>query len=290
MTLPNFLLIGANKAGTTSVYRYLAQHPEVYVSPMKEPNYFAPHIRRRDTWRHLPGTLEEYEALFDGVGREHAIGEASTAYLPDDEAPALVREALPEVRLVAILRNPLERAFSDYGMHRSWGDEELTFADAVASELDGSVPGLSWGRRYVEFGFYGRHLCRWLALFEREQLGIYLYDDLARDPEALLSGVAEFLGVSTSFSPETVERHNITRHPPRIRAVEQVAQWRPAKAAVKHVVPNRALTRLKEFVRRKNSVPPVFPPEIRQRLIELYRDDVAVVERIVDRDLSPWLR
>jgi len=290
VTLPNFLIIGANKAGTTSLYRYLAQHPDVYLSPMKEPSYFAPVIRRHAAEsRRLPRTLEEYTALFDDAGHARAVGEASTAYLPDNDAPALAREAIPDARLVVILRNPLDRAFSDYGMHRGWGDEELSFAEAIESELDGSVPGLSWGRRYVEYGFYGRHLSRWLGLFERERFGIYLYDDLQDDPQALMSTVAAFLRISTSFTPETAERHNITRHPPRIKAVEQVAQWRPAKAAVKRVVPARTLTRMKEFVRRKNSAPPTFPGAVRRRLIDVYRDDVAVVEQLTGRDLSGWL-
>ena len=290
MTLPNFLVIGANKAGTTSLYRYLAQHPEVYMSRMKEPSFFAPVMRThgREAAR-LPRTIEEYTALFDAAGDARAVGEASTAYLPDAEAPALVREGIPGARLVAILRNPADRAFSDYGMHRTWGDEQLSFAEAVESELDDSVPGLTWHRRYVEYGFYGHHLTRWLEQFERDRFGIYLYDDLERDPQGLLRDVAAFLDISTSFWPETVERHNVTRHPPRFKAVERVAQWRPAKVALKRVVPAHTLARMKEFVRRKNSAPPAFPTNVRRRLIDVYRDDIAVVEQLTGRDLSAWL-
>lgn len=288
--MPNFLIIGANKAGTTSLYRYLEQHPDVYMSPVKEPAYFAPIMRMRagDSPR-LPQTLEEYTALFDGVEGETAIGEASTAYLPNDHAADLIREAIPHVRLVAILRNPLDRAFSAYGMHVAWGDEDLSFGDAIAAELENASAGLTWKRRYVQFGFYGRHLSRYLRLFDREQIRIYLYDDLRRDPEPLVRDLFGFVGVVSSFSPETAERHNVTRHPPRSKTLERMSQWRPAKATAKRVLPSATLTRVKEYVRRKNSVKPAFPPEVRQRLIDVYRDDVALVEKLIDRDLSSWL-
>ena len=112
--------------------------------------------------------------------------------------------------------------------------------------------------------------------FQGAEIGIFAVD------------VAAFLGISTAFTPETADRHNVTRHPPRIRAVEQLVQWRPAKATVTRLVPARALTRVKEFVRRQNSAPPVFPADVRRRLADVYRDDVALVEQLTGRDLSAW--
>ena len=294
MTLPNFLIIGANKAGTTSLYRYLEQHPEVYISPVKEPSYFAPIMHES----HYKGphpltvtrTLDEYKGLFDGVASETAIGESSTIYLTNEDAPALIRKTIPEARLVAILRNPVDRAFSDYGMHLDWDDENLTFAEAIASELDGLVAGLSWHRRYVEYGFYGEALMRHLRFVPREQIRVYLYDDLRNDSASLMRDLFAFVGVSPSFTPETGTRHNITRRPPRFRTLDRVLRSGPVRATVERALSGATVGRVKDYVRRKNRVRPDFPSEVRQRLIDVYRDDVALVEQIIDRDLSSWLR
>ena len=124
MPMPNFLVIGANKSGTSSLYEYLGQHPEVYMSPVKEPLYFSqsgkPPIGNRPDLvlqRDATRTLDEYLALFAGVTDEKAIGEASTSNLSNPRAPTCIREALPEAKLVAVLRHPAERAFSAYSMY-----------------------------------------------------------------------------------------------------------------------------------------------------------------------------
>jgi hypothetical protein len=292
MTLPNFLIIGANKAGTTSLYRYLEQHPEVYLSPVKEPSYFAPITHQPHAGTQAPTvtrTLNEYTALFDGVTSETAIGESSTIYLTNEDAPRLIRKTIPEARLVAILRNPVDRAFSDYSMHRDWGDENISFAEAIASELDGSVSGLNWLRRYVEYGFYGAALTRHLDFVDRDQMRVYLYDDLRRDSAALMRDLFAFVGVSSSFTPDVATRYNVSRHPPRFRVLDRALRLRPVRTAVERSLPQATVGRLKDYVNRRNSVRPELQPEIRQRLIDVYRDDVAVVEQIIDRDLSSWL-
>jgi hypothetical protein len=292
VTLPNFLIIGANKAGTTSLHRYLDQHPDVYMSPVKEPSFFAPAVHRPHAGPRLTtgtATLEEYTALFDGVANETAVGEASTIYLTDEDAPELIRATIPDAKLIAILRNPIDRAFSDYCMHLDWGVEDLSFADAIASELDCSVAGLSWHRRYVEYGFYGRALTRHLQFVDRGQIRVYLYDDLRRDSAALMRDLFAFVGVSNSFKPDVGARYNVARHPPRFRTLERLLRSRPVRATVERALPRATVGRMKDYVRRKNSVRPEFPSEVRQRLIDLYRDDVALVGQIINRDLSSWL-
>ncbi len=143
MTLPNFLVIGATKSGTTSLYTYLKQHPEVYM-PMKEPNFFAlegrepPFFRGPEGWKEPSQKritdLEGYRTLFAGASGEKAMGEVSPLYLYAPQAAYRIRRYVPEAKLVAILRNPVERAYSAY-MHLVREDREpLGFAEALKEE------------------------------------------------------------------------------------------------------------------------------------------------------------
>lgn len=291
--MPNFFVIGANRAGTTSLHHYLSQHPQVYMSPVKEPNYFNPKAGRTDPlWsnRSTPVlTLEEYQALFADVAGERAIGESSTVYLSMPGAPERIRDAVPEAKLVAILRNPVDRAFSDYSLHRSWGTETLSFADAVTAELDVDGPVAGRMRGYVKTGFYGRSLTRYLEVFEREQLRVYLHEDLMVAPDDLLRDLFGFLGVDPSFAVDTTSRHNASRYEPKNVALERVTRAGALRAATR-IVPKRARVAAREFLRRANHAVPDFPDDIRRRLLDVYRSDIARTQTIIGRDLSAWLR
>ncbi|MFM8305443.1 MAG: sulfotransferase family protein [Actinomycetota bacterium] len=292
--MPNFFVIGANRAGTTSLHHYLSQHPQVYMSPVKEPNYFNPEAgREHPLWpnRATPAmTLEEYQALFAGVTGETAIGESSTVYLTILGAPERIRVAVPDARLVALLRNPIDRAFSDYSLHRSWGTESLSFADAVTAELDHDGPVAGRMRGYVRTGFYGQSLTRYLEVFERAQLRVYLYEDLMSDPDALLRDLFGFLDVDLSTKVDTTARHNASQFEAKHEALARVTRVGALRSATHRFVPRRARVKAREFLRRTNSVVPGFPDDIRRRLVEVYCDDIALTQTIVGRDLSGWLR
>src|SRR3712207_4104321 len=133
MTLPNFLVIGAMKSGTTALYYYLEQHPEIYMSPVKEPNFFSQE-NAADTVTHI-GT---YEQLFKGASGKKAIGEASHSYLYEPRAAAEIRRYVPKVKLIAILRNPIDRAYSHFlHMVRSGTEPLDDFAQALREEEAG---------------------------------------------------------------------------------------------------------------------------------------------------------
>ncbi len=291
--LPNFFVIGANRAGTTSLHDYLGQHPQVFMSPNKEPGYFAPKSdEERALW---PGfqapitTLDEYRALFAGATDERAVGESSTAYLTSARAPALIRGTVPDAKLVAVLRNPADRAFSDYELHRSWGNEALSFADAVAAELDHEGPVAGRMRGYVMSGFYGRSLRRYLEHFPRDQLGVWLYDDLVADPGALVRAMFAFLEVDPAVPVDTTSRRN-ERYEPRHRIIDRIARSRGVRAATRRVMSSGIRVRMREGLRRVNRAPVEYPEAVRERLVALYRDDIARTEDIIGRDLSAWVR
>ncbi|NEO53881.1 MAG: sulfotransferase [Okeania sp. SIO3B5] len=145
MSMPNFLMIGAPKAGTTSLYEYLKQHPQVYLSEIKEPHFFSFEGRtqgfndpsRANFIRKKVTKIEDYKKLFEEVKDEVAIGEASTSYIYIPEAVERIKKYVPDVKIIAILRNPADRAFSHYLQHRKNGTEVfLDFADALKEEQD----------------------------------------------------------------------------------------------------------------------------------------------------------
>lgn len=296
MILPNFLIIGAGKAGTTSVYHYLRQHPEVFVSPIKEPAFFVWEGQSQDlipAWRMPVRSLAAYAALFDGVRHEKAIGEASPTYLVDPRAAARIRHRLPQARLIAILRDPVERAFSSYCMHLRDGRERRSFEQAVADEL------LDWPcrsriqphRSYLWYGLYAHHLGPYLTLFERSQLKICLFDDLAADPPGFMRQLFRFLEVDDGFVPRTAVRYNASGLPQH-RLLGPLLNKSALTRTLRRLLPEPLRRRgalIQEILRSRQMIKPPVPPELRRRLVALYRSDILALQDLIDRDLARWL-
>lgn len=214
MTRPlDFLIIGAQKGGTTSLFRYLASHPEVYLPPEKEAPFF-----HRD---------ELYARGWDAFARErfadappHARwGKATPHYMCDARVPARIHATMPDVRLIALLRHPVERAYSHYLMSRRRGHVARPFDEVVAEQLEPAaleraraLPATPEHERacYVAWGEYGRILGGFLEHFPREQLLALFTDDLARDPQGTLERVYAYLGVRGGvIPPELGARFNV---------------------------------------------------------------------------------
>lgn len=289
--LPNFFVIGANKAGTTSLHRYLDAHPEIYMSPVKEPSFWS--RRETVTGPSMPSRpaieaiadLAAYEALFDEVTDEKAVGEASTNYLQSAVAPERVRARLPDVRLVAVLRDPSDRAFSAFSMLVSEGLEPL---DDFEAAIDADLAGNTW-RHYIGMGRYAPGLTRWMDCFGRDRMKIFLYEDLRADPGALMRETYAFLGVDPAFSPPLSEHSNVTMVPKHMGLFRLAKSSSTAKDAVKRVLPTSIRARLKRTVSDWNRTRPgAISPEMRARLIEVYADDIDRTAELIGRDLSAW--
>ena len=294
MTLPNFLILGAQKAGTTSLFNYLGQHPEVYASPIKEPHFFDHEGEKRPYAGpgRIPGpavqSLKEYEGLFAGVRGEKAVGEASPTYLYLPGVAERVKRRLPEARLIAILRDPTERAYSAYQHAVRNGREPLrSFAAALADEDRRVREGWHPIYHYRGRGFYHAQLSRYFDLFGREQVRVCLYDDLRSDPFGMLRGIFRFLGVSDSFTPDTSTRYNLSGVPKNRAVAGLVKRLGGLTPAVKRVVPFETRQRIKGRIFVK--APPL-EPAVRRELVEAYREDVLRLEDLIGRDLSAWLR
>jgi hypothetical protein len=303
MTMPTFVLIGPPKCGTTSLYHYLRQHPQVFMSPDKEPHFFA--FEGQEVAFRGPGTpmnemavtdLERYRELFADAGDALAIGEASTFYLYVPEAAANLHRHLPDARLIAMLRNPVERAYSAYMHKRRDGREpEHDFLAALEAEEARIADGWAPLYHYRHTGYYATQVRRYLDTFPREQVKILLYDDFRRDPAATLREIYTFLGVDPDFETDTAERHNVSgvHRNPLARALFLFQRDARTQRVAKALVPRSLRRAIKEGMilpwhRRSLDKPPL-PDDARRYLIEAYRDDVAALEDLLGRDLSAWL-
>jgi len=295
MAMPNFFIVGAQKAGTTSLYHYLEQHPEVYMSSRKEPHFFDG-MQSRYRWargRMPPVTdPEDYRALFRGVNNEKAVGEASTSYIYSSLAPVQIEKSLPNARIIAILRNPADRAYSNFLHCVRSGREPLTsFAEALRAEEARKRDNWAPLWYYKEKGFYYPQVKRYLDVFDHDQVKIYLYDDLRAKPLDVLRDMFGFLGVDETFVPDLTVEHNTAGLPRNKRLyvmVQRLGVWNPALKvdALERFLPAGSIRRIKS---RFFAAPPPFPAEVRQQLLDAYREDIQELEDLIQRDLSHWL-
>jgi len=299
MTLPNFIIIGAAKAGTTSCYRYLGQHPDIFVSPQKETNFFAYQNQPLDFhwWGSPPTailqsvtTLAKYEALFQGAANYQAIGEASPLYLYHPQAAANIRRQLPKARLIAILRHPAERAFSHYShLVRDGREPADSFATALAVEAERIKAGWVWDYHYREMGYYCRQLMRYYDQFPAGQIKVFLYEELVADIAGILQQIFRFLGVDDQFVPDTTFRHNISGTPKSKVVQATLSQPNLLRRLARFFIPHNVRLKAVARIRQQNLIQNQLNSQDRQQLVDNYHQDINALSSLIQRDLSLWL-
>lgn len=299
--LPNFLIIGAAKSGTTSLHHYLRQHPDIYMCPRKDTFFFdfdghAPDFGGPgdNAWYKGRAVVDEaeYRALFAGVANEAVVGEACTAYLYDPEAPARIRRLIPDTKLIAVLRDPVERAYSSFLQQVRDGLETTTdFAEALAFESERMRQNWRPLWHYRQRGFYFEQIARYLEHFERSQLRIFLYEDLQQDPAGMMKEIFAFLGVDTGFESDVSVRHNRAGIPASRLLYRLVMTPNTVKSVAKSLLPGWLRSTIRAAV-TDNSLSmrrPQLPDGLRRQLTADYRIDVLRLQDLIQRDLSNWL-
>lgn len=295
-TRPNFFIIGAAKCGTTALYEYLRQHPAVFMSAVKEPHYFA-FAGEKLAYRG-PGVtinsssvteLSEYEKLFAEAGGAAALGEASALYLFLPAVAERLREYAPAARLIVILRQPAERAFSAYMHLRRDGREPLSFADALRAEPERVRDNWGFLWRYRALGYYAAQLRRYYAVFPREQLRVYLHDDFRADAPAMMRDIFTFLGVDAAFVPDMSRRHNVSGIPRQRWLHNLMHGANPLKTIIKPFVPQTWRDQTRRRVTQQNLVRQTLPDDVRRALTHDFRADILELQELLGRDLSHWL-
>ncbi len=305
----DFIILGAAKAGTTSLYHYLKVHPRICMSRIKETMFFSLEGRKveflgpgdmQSAYRYAVTSIKDYEACFHGCGRNMLRGEASPMYLHDPRAVENIKRHAPSARLITILRNPVERAYSAY-MHlrRDQREPYENFSDALYAEQERIDKGYGDIWHYASLGFYGQQLRHYLDHFSRDQILILFYEDLCRDRDGVLDTIYRFLDIETGHYPGDDTRHNsggIAKNERLHRFVYQVLQgdnW--FRSLMQRLFPESVRTRVATGIRLFEARVNLkkydeISPEDKAYLIDLYRSDIEELQQLVGRDLSHWLQ
>ncbi|MBN1471164.1 MAG: sulfotransferase [Syntrophaceae bacterium] len=299
---PTFLILGAYKAGTTSMHHYLKQHPQIFMSQIKEIRFLtyagqnelplSPYEIAYLDWK--VQSLADYEKLFSGTNAFPARGDVSPCYLSFPvQTIRGIKKYTPKAKLIAILRHPADRAYSSFVYLVNIGrEEEMSFRRSLQFEAKRKVRKINGLQRrdFIE-SFYFESLQHYFQSFPREQIKIYLYDDLQQNPVQLIQDIFRFIGVDDSFVPDMSVRHNPSGWP---RFESASLFIRRAEnfliRAIRHLpkpVNGYAENQFKLLTRTK--APPL-DPALRRDLIALYREDILRTQDLIKRDLSHWLR
>ena len=300
MRLPNFLVVGAPRTGTTSMYRYLSEHPEIYLPTKKELHYFTHDYLTKnsngpkDKEFSYCKTLDEYTMFFQSVpSNAKAVGDISPSYLFFPQCISGIKGLLGEsVRIIIMLRNPIERAFSNYlHMVRS-NRETLSFFDALQAEEERLEKGWRNIWLYKGHSLYYEKVQRYIEDFGSSKVKVILYDDFSKYTLKTVQDVYRFLGVAAEFVPENINVIYNRSGAYKNRAVEFIVRPHPIKSFVKLVLPQKALSILRNFkeshIGRDMNTEILRDGQCIAFLRQYFNEDINRLEHLLQVDLSMW--
>jgi len=293
---PNFIIIGAMKAATTSLYTYLKQHPDVFMTSIKEPMFF--NNFQKETNFKLHGrktkkitTFEQYYTLFNSVKNESAIGEASPSYISNKDCPNLIHKHLPNTKIIAVLRQPVARAYSNY-LHARRADRESIsdFETAFNKETERKTENWSPLYHYKSKGYYAEQLEQYFNLFPKENIKVVLFEDLVKNPIRITQEVFKFLNIDNSFIPDTSKKANVSGTPKGLFGLFIM------KLRYYNLIPNIQFSNyLPGFIIQfifnsayKKANP--LSDDLKKRLtLTYYKEDILKLEKLIGKNLQHWL-
>ncbi|WP_170763229.1 sulfotransferase domain-containing protein [Ruegeria lacuscaerulensis] len=295
--LPDFLIIGAARAGTTALHSYLRQNPSIFMPSVKEPNFFSFEGETlnctgpgADYINNSVVDLDAYRALFAPAPAGSIRGEASPLYLYSPKAPARIHHHIPHVRMVVILRNPIDQALSHYLYAVKQRIEPLEdFAEALDAEETRLDAGWQPLFGYSRFPRYAEQLSRYFRLFDRDQFLIRTYEDFQTDPQGLIADITEFIGADTGFCPDVSSQLN-AGGVPRSRVFQDfLMKPNPVTGLIARVMPQETRWKIRDQLSRFNLKRDVeMPPRARAILRERLLPEIETLEHMLERDLSTW--
>ena len=286
MRKPDFFIVGAAKSGTTSIYEFLKAHPEAFLPSVKEPNFFShKEISAQNLYYNNVDvtSLNEYLNLFEKSEREKVLGESSVSYLFYPECPKRIHAFNPEAKIIIVLRDPKRRAYSHYLMDKKLGFVNKGFQEAIT---DRSEENKLYYQQFVELGLYFQQVRNYLNVFPKEQVKVYLFEDLIYDTAATLKDLQRFLGVQDGLIENKLSHHN-----PSLESKSSFISWlykkKAIRKALKAITPKGSKNLIFKFAFNKPSNSS-YPKESENTLMEIYKEDIIKLEELIQRDLSKW--
>lgn len=301
--LPDFLIIGAGKSGTTSLDNYLKQHPDIFIPQKKEPNFFAYETLNREEivgnralcehYDNSVTNLDDYLNLFVDAKPNQIIGETSNVYLYHPSAPQQIKKYIPEAKIIVLLRDPSERLYSRY-LHLARDGRLLG-----SSVMDFFKRDSMWWKRpdLIPEGFYYKNLSKFMSFFRRDQLHVILFDDFISDMDNTFYKLFSFLGVDASFTPNTKIRYNQSGFVKNKFVNQFISGDGVVLKAINKLFPgfyahakeNRSILSFLNKLKLKNLTRPSLDPKLKRRITkEIYGEDINKLAAYLGLNLSKW--
>ena len=274
---PNFFIVGAPRAGTTSLYEYLKNCENVFMSPIKETYFFSPNVNMNLILSKPVKDQKDYQKLFHNVKTEKAIGEATPSYLWDPDSAKLIHEKIPKARIIIMLRNPIDRAFSHYLWLVSLGKENLSFSEAIKKSLS-AKPDFSG--RIIDGGMYSNQIQRYLDEFDQKQIKIIIFEEFLKNPKLIVEDILNFLDIDSN-PPEIFKAFNSYVEP----------RGKLAKSMIQNKFLQKLGTSLPQTIASqatkildKKAVKPKMSESNMKILKNIYSEDVKNLKSILNKD------
>lgn len=297
--LPNFIIFGVARCGSTALHEYIQQHPDVFMSDPKEPHFFSFEGERLSFTG--PGDdlminkvaiteFDKYQRLFDGAGNAKAVGEASIEYGYYPKAVAGIQKYVPDARLVCMIRNPADRAFSAFSFMRSRLFEPFDrFEDALADEDRRVAAGWHHIWHYRRMSYFYPQLKRYFDAFPHAQIKVYLYENFSREPLAVVRDAFEFLGIDPSFTPSRTPQTVVGGIPKNLLLHRVLMGVWSLKAVLRPLIPEAVRRPLWRRLHTGNLRRDTMDPRTREQLLSEFRSDIHRTQELIGQDLSAWL-
>ena len=281
---PTFFVVGAPRCGTTSMYEYLKKTDGIYMSPVKEPNYFS-RIIIPDDYIYAPIRDEKkYFALFSNIKNESIVGEASTTYLQDPAAPKLIHEKIPNAKIIMSLRDPVERAFSHYLHFQSTGFEKRSFDQAIKENLSGTDN--SSGKDYVGAGMYFEQVKRYISIFGEKNAKIILFEDFSKNTKKLVSEIYDFLHIQSEL-PRDIDIIYNQYSATRTSISQFIINNTQITKISRKIFPETLRIKVRETILTKKADKPSLSTSDKEFLKKTYELDVYNLQNFLDMSF-PW--
>ena len=282
---PNFFIVGAAKSGTTTLYLYLNKTPGVYMSPIKEPLFFAPLTYPFERFMAIKNK-KEYLSLFKNAKSQKAIGEASSGYLTDPDSPKLIHDQIPNAKIIMILRNPVERAFSYYLHNIRNGLETKNFREAIECEIQ-NIKDNTVHRFYLGGSMYYEAIKRYIEKFGRNQVKVLIFEEFITKELEYVKDVLNFLGIESDPPKSIGDLDNAFRIAKNSPAQKILTNKSILKFVRKTRISQQRIQWLREKILEKKIPKPNLSPEDRKFLEEYSHDDIQKLKSLLGYDL-PW--